>query len=663
MRRGMEGGGRLEGGDAGGRRFSLDRSKFRVLLCDKDPKSSQEVLRLLNNCSYQDIGGSGIARSGGSEKPGVRLGHARQASDRRLGGSDELAAGPSRGGGDWLESAGVRARGKTSGLQAASASDAGIGTGDSTVRSEMEECSASLAAGVGSSRFDVGAGGWRLIGECRGKEVGVWSEDRREPRVTTVRTARQVIDLLTNGNEIDIVLCEVDLPIAEGLKMLKCIARKKDLRRIPIIMMSSRDEVSVVVRCLRLGAADYLVKPLRTNELLNLWTHSWRRRHMLGQAEKDIFNQSIGMIFSDHSDANTNSTTFLSEDTDDKIRTRHQEVTLLDQKDHEFDESHAESDQNILSEEDNALQHANHPVCSGKIFSWPTKMDLKVGQSSAFISYVKSRAPTSNSRFSHVDRDATPSDLLNGEENLLVGGNIDGRNCWDVQESHSLENSIPSSEDVCNRSMLQAPKELPVIVRHTSPNKHLLPRTEGQIDVLGMQPMFHAPFYLHGQPSSMQGFQGTLYDLHMQNQASLIHQYNVLPQSHHSPMMQHFAYHPVAISLPSGHRPLTHLYSSSTSSHMPQSTNGLAERRAAALMKFKQKKKERCYDKKIRYINRKRLAEKRPRVRGQFVRQVNDVDIQLNDSPAMNDYDSDEEEDEPLSRELELDSSPEHDTY
>lgn len=42
--------------------------------------------------------------------------------------------------------------------------------------------------------------------------------------------------------------------------------------------MSAQDEVSIVVKCLRHGAADYLVKPLRTNELLNLWTHMWRRR-------------------------------------------------------------------------------------------------------------------------------------------------------------------------------------------------------------------------------------------------------------------------------------------------------------------------------------------------------------------------------------------------
>lgn len=48
--------------------------------------------------------------------------------------------------------------------------------------------------------------------------------------------------------------------------------------------MSAQDEVSVVVKCLRLGAADYLVKPLRTNELLNLWTHMWRRRRMVSRA-------------------------------------------------------------------------------------------------------------------------------------------------------------------------------------------------------------------------------------------------------------------------------------------------------------------------------------------------------------------------------------------
>ncbi|KAI3799766.1 hypothetical protein L1987_35068 [Smallanthus sonchifolius] len=43
--------------------------------------------------------------------------------------------------------------------------------------------------------------------------------------------------------------------------------------------------------------------------------------------------------------------------------------------------------------------------------------------------------------------------------------------------------------------------------------------------------------------------------------------------------------------------------------------------REAALNKFRQKRKERCFEKKVRYQSRKKLAEQRPRVRGQFVRQ------------------------------------------
>ncbi|EFJ14475.1 hypothetical protein SELMODRAFT_120328 [Selaginella moellendorffii] len=50
--------------------------------------------------------------------------------------------------------------------------------------------------------------------------------------------------------------------------------------------------------------------------------------------------------------------------------------------------------------------------------------------------------------------------------------------------------------------------------------------------------------------------------------------------------------------------------------------NNSKVRREAALNKFRQKRKERCFEKKVRYQSRKRLAEQRPRVRGQFVSQA-----------------------------------------
>eukprot|EP00239_Pterosperma_sp_CCMP1384_P001292 CAMPEP_0197848756 /NCGR_PEP_ID=MMETSP1438-20131217/9916_1 /TAXON_ID=1461541 /ORGANISM="Pterosperma sp., Strain CCMP1384" /LENGTH=384 /DNA_ID=CAMNT_0043461153 /DNA_START=225 /DNA_END=1379 /DNA_ORIENTATION=+ len=46
-----------------------------------------------------------------------------------------------------------------------------------------------------------------------------------------------------------------------------------------------------------------------------------------------------------------------------------------------------------------------------------------------------------------------------------------------------------------------------------------------------------------------------------------------------------------------------------------------AARRASALTKFREKKKSLTFEKKVRYVSRKKLAESRPRIRGQFVKQ------------------------------------------
>ena len=45
-----------------------------------------------------------------------------------------------------------------------------------------------------------------------------------------------MIDALNaEGQYIDMILAEVDLPIKKGMKLLKYIARDKDLCRIPVI--------------------------------------------------------------------------------------------------------------------------------------------------------------------------------------------------------------------------------------------------------------------------------------------------------------------------------------------------------------------------------------------------------------------------------------------
>ncbi|KAL3628562.1 receiver domain [Castilleja foliolosa] len=79
------------------------------------------------------------------------------------------------------------------------------------------------------------------------------------------------------NNHIDIVLTEVIMPCLSGIGLLLKIMSHKTRKNIPIIMMSSHDSMGLVFKCLSKGAIDFLVKPIRKNELKNLWQHVWRR--------------------------------------------------------------------------------------------------------------------------------------------------------------------------------------------------------------------------------------------------------------------------------------------------------------------------------------------------------------------------------------------------
>ncbi|KAI4340398.1 hypothetical protein MLD38_025237 [Melastoma candidum] len=81
------------------------------------------------------------------------------------------------------------------------------------------------------------------------------------------------------SDHVDLVLTEVAMPLLTGIGLLSKIMSHKTFRNIPVIMMSSHDSMGIVFKCLSKGAVDFLVKPIRKNELKNLWQHVWRRCH------------------------------------------------------------------------------------------------------------------------------------------------------------------------------------------------------------------------------------------------------------------------------------------------------------------------------------------------------------------------------------------------
>ena len=121
-------------------------------------------------------------------------------------------------------------------------------------------------------------------------------------------------EALKGGHQnVDLILTEVELPSISGFALLTLIMEDDICKKIPVIsmrswvfcfglrsfaqfwscigvqakqllipshdhaVMSSHDSISVVLKCMLKGAADFLIKPVRKNELRNLWQHVWRR--------------------------------------------------------------------------------------------------------------------------------------------------------------------------------------------------------------------------------------------------------------------------------------------------------------------------------------------------------------------------------------------------
>ncbi len=78
--------------------------------------------------------------------------------------------------------------------------------------------------------------------------------------LTTANDGRQALELLRSKN-FDLMLLDIMMPEMDGYQVLEQIKADAALRDIPVIMISALEEVESVIRCVELGAEDYLAKP------------------------------------------------------------------------------------------------------------------------------------------------------------------------------------------------------------------------------------------------------------------------------------------------------------------------------------------------------------------------------------------------------------------
>ena len=89
--------------------------------------------------------------------------------------------------------------------------------------------------------------------------------------VTVTPSGEEALDAL-KGDDVDLVLSDKRLPGMDGVELVRRIrAEHPDLA---VIVMTAYGTIESAVEAVRLGAADYLVKPLESAELLIVVRHS-----------------------------------------------------------------------------------------------------------------------------------------------------------------------------------------------------------------------------------------------------------------------------------------------------------------------------------------------------------------------------------------------------
>ncbi|NKY31789.1 response regulator transcription factor [Nocardia speluncae] len=91
-------------------------------------------------------------------------------------------------------------------------------------------------------------------------------------------------DLLLGHRNYDAVILDLGLPDGDGLEVLRNL---REVSSVPVVVLTARDDERSVVRGLRIGADDYLVKPPRVAELIARIEAVVRRATPPGQMSAD----------------------------------------------------------------------------------------------------------------------------------------------------------------------------------------------------------------------------------------------------------------------------------------------------------------------------------------------------------------------------------------
>lgn len=85
--------------------------------------------------------------------------------------------------------------------------------------------------------------------------------------VKSLENGKEALDWMYDGNIPDVVIADLNMPEIDGFEYIKRVRESAFFQDIPLIVLSGEDSSTERIKCLKLGANDYLIKPFNPEEL------------------------------------------------------------------------------------------------------------------------------------------------------------------------------------------------------------------------------------------------------------------------------------------------------------------------------------------------------------------------------------------------------------
>src|SRR5258708_7246548 len=78
---------------------------------------------------------------------------------------------------------------------------------------------------------------------------------------------------MIDNRDIDMVICDINMPNMNGLDMVEKVKSKPEHKSLPIVMLTTEGQTSLVKRAKQAGAVGWLVKPFNPTQLVQTVSH------------------------------------------------------------------------------------------------------------------------------------------------------------------------------------------------------------------------------------------------------------------------------------------------------------------------------------------------------------------------------------------------------